>query len=290
MSASRFGPQAGSYARFPYPGGMQPSRGQRLYLVTFKSSRAEFYYVADGIGLEIKAGDVVIVEADRGTDLGTVQQENIAWSEAKAVKEHFTEEHYKWLMMFSRRRQEGANGNSGSASRPMSGAGEGALGFNHGSQMGQVNAPDPAATEIKPKMIKRLAQPHEIQMLKEKEANEAKAKRICQVKADEHHLDMEILDAEFQMDWKKLTFYYYAESYVNFNSLVTDLFKTYKTRIWMSAINPASFLTAAAGLPPPSIIGPGAILTHRLGSRAFHFEVPQLTKSVEARAGGAWTL
>lgn len=46
-------------------------------------------------------------------------------------------------------------------------------------------------------------------------------------------------------DWKKLTFYYFADSYINFNSLVTDLFKIYKTRIWMSAINPASFVTPA---------------------------------------------
>jgi hypothetical protein len=52
-------------------------------------------------------------------------------------------------------------------------------------------------------------------------------------------------------DWKKLTFYYFADSYINFNSLVTDLFKIYKTRIWMSAINPASFVTPAAGLQPP---------------------------------------
>lgn len=42
-------------------------------------------------------------------------------------------------------------------------------------------------------------------------------------------------------DYRKLTFYYYAEEYINFNELVTDLFKVYKTRIWMSAINPASF-------------------------------------------------
>jgi hypothetical protein len=54
-------------------------------------------------------------------------------------------------------------------------------------------------------------------------------------------------------DWKKLTFYYFADSYINFNSLVTDLFKVYKTRIWMSAMNPASF-AHPAGLHPP---GPG---------------------------------
>ena len=59
-------------------------------------------------------------------------------------------------------------------------------------------------------------------------------------------------------DWKKLTFYYFADSYINFNPLVTDLFKIYKTRIWMSAINPASFVTPIAGLQLPSGLGPGA--------------------------------
>lgn len=69
-----------------------------------------------------------------------------------------------------------------------------------------------------------------------------------------------MLTDEFR-DWKKLTFYYFADSYINFNSLVTDLFKVYKTRIWMSAMNPASFahptsLTASGALgtisEPPS--------------------------------------
>lgn len=48
-----------------------------------------------------------------------------------------------------------------------------------------------------------------------------------------------------------MTFYYFAEEYINFNSLVTDLFKIYKTRIWMSAINPASFQTPVGGLQIP---------------------------------------
>jgi hypothetical protein len=56
-----------------------------------------------------------------------------------------------------------------------------------------------------------------------------------------------------------LTFYYFADAYINFNSLVTDLFKVYKTRIWMSAINPASFASPSLGLQAPSGIGPGAV-------------------------------
>jgi hypothetical protein len=67
----------------------------------------------------------------------------------------------------------------------------------------------------------------------------------------------------FHRDWKKLTFYYFADSYINFNPLVTDLFKVYKTRIWMSAMNPASFAHPSAGLHPP---GPNGPPTQGLGS------------------------
>jgi hypothetical protein len=53
---------------------------------------------------------------------------------------------------------------------------------------------------------------------------------------------------------KKLTFYYYAETYIDFTNLVGDLFKVWKTRIWMSGVNPASF---AAAHNPNATIGPG---------------------------------
>lgn len=67
-------------------------------------------------------------------------------------------------------------------------------------------------------------------------------------------------------DWKKLTFYYFADAYINFNSLVTDLFKIYKTRIWMSAINPASFASPTLGIQAPSGVGPGAVGVNRTSS------------------------
>jgi cell fate regulator YaaT (PSP1 superfamily) len=54
-------------------------------------------------------------------------------------------------------------------------------------------------TEIKPRLIRRVAQAHEVQVLREKEGSEAKAKRICQTKVAEHGLNMEILDAEYQL-------------------------------------------------------------------------------------------
>ncbi|KAH8590276.1 hypothetical protein B0O99DRAFT_655007 [Bisporella sp. PMI_857] len=237
----------------------QPRHNQLLYMVTFKFSRADVFYIQEGTGLSVKPGDLVIVEADRGTDLGTVAMANVDWAAAKDLKEHYAEEHYKWLMMYS----QGAAGTSDGTGAGLMAASNGL----QGSAVGGMGPPnqhgmqEPNPGEIKPKIIKRLAQPHETQALRDKEGNEAKAKRVCMQKVKEHGLHMEILDAEFQMDWKKLTFYYFADAYINFNSLVTDLFKVYKTRIWMSAINPASFASPSLGLQAPSGIGPGAVVT-----------------------------
>jgi hypothetical protein len=182
----------------------QPRSQQLLYFVTFKACRGDVFYVQEGTGLRVRKGDLVIVEADRGTDLGTVAAENITWQEAKELKEEHAKEQYTWLMMFATRRvaAPGAppagglhNGVNGGGVGYANGGATGAMPGVHGQMQGQ----DGATAELKPKMIKRLAQVHEIQTLRDKEANEAKAKRVCQQKVLEHRLPMEILDAEFQM-------------------------------------------------------------------------------------------
>ncbi|KAK2006457.1 hypothetical protein LZ32DRAFT_663618 [Colletotrichum eremochloae] len=235
----------------------QPRHNQLLHIVLFKCARADVFYIQEGTGLTVKPGDLVIVEADRGTDLGTVARDNVDWQTAKELKEHYAEEQYKWLMMYSQNAaaaQDGTGAGLMAAANGLQGSAVGGMGPPN-----QHHMQEPNAGELKPKLIKRLAQSHEIHALRDKEGNEAKAKRVCMQKVKEHGLNMEILDAEFQMDWKKLTFYYFADSYINFNSLVTDLFKIYKTRIWMSAINPASFASPTLGIQAPSGVGPGAV-------------------------------
>jgi len=188
------------YGRSQHNGHSQPRPNQLLYVVTFKAYRAEVFYVQEGTGLQVKPGDLVIVEADRGTDLGTVAQENVPWNRAKEMKEHYIEEHYRWLMMFSRHGQNGTTSalNPNGQGLPSNGAQTSAVG-GMGGPNAQAGVQDIPNQELKPKMIKRLAQAHEIQTLKDKEGNEAKAKRVCQQKVVEHRLNMEILDAEFQM-------------------------------------------------------------------------------------------
>lgn len=180
---------SGAYGRQP-PALSHGHQNQLLYIVTFKCNRADVFYIQEDTGLQVKSGDLVIVEADRGTDLGTVQHADVSLQKARDLKQHYAEEHYKWLMMFSRQGQlEG--GNVGGAGLNTRSAPGGIGPHSHGVQ-------EPA-TDIKPKLIKRLAQQHEVLTLRDKEGNEAKAKRVCQQKVAEHRLNMEILDAEFQM-------------------------------------------------------------------------------------------
>jgi len=48
---------------------------------------------------------------------------------------------------------------------------------------------------------------------------------------------MTVVDAEYQFDRNKLTFFFEAEGRIDFRELVRDLFSIYKTRIWMQQVN-----------------------------------------------------
>lgn len=185
-----------SYGR-QHPSLAQSHQNQQLFIVTFKCCRADVFYIQEDTGLQVKPGDLVIVEADRGTDLGTVQHGNVPWQKARELKEHYAQEHYKWLMLFSRQNQSPTTALNAPGTSPLIAAPGSAVG-GMGPQ-GQHGVQEAPGGDIKPKLIKRLAQSHEIQTLRDKEGNEAKAKRVCQQKVAEHRLNMEILDAEFQM-------------------------------------------------------------------------------------------
>lgn len=175
----------------------QPRHNQLLHVVLFKCARADVFYIQEGTGLTVKPGDLVIVEADRGTDLGTVAKGNVDWQLAKELKEHYAEEHYKWLMMYSQgaaAAQEGSGAGLMASSSGLQGSAVGGMGPPN-----QHHLQEPNAGELRPKLIKRLAQNHEVHALRDKEGQEAKAKRVCMQKVKEHGLNMEILDAEFQM-------------------------------------------------------------------------------------------
>lgn len=172
----------------------QPNRPRRLlYVVSFKCSRVDVFYLLENTGLQVREGDIVIVEADRGQDLGSVQHANVTEEDARIYKKKYAEEQYRWLMMFSDHNQAGnVNPNA-----QMYGENSAARATLMGNAPSTMQGPH-RENNLKPKAVKRLANSHEISMLRDKEGNEAKAKRTCQQKVAHLGLDMEILDAEWQ--------------------------------------------------------------------------------------------
>jgi len=90
--------------------------------------------------------------------------------------------------------------------------------------------------EINPKMIYGKATAQEMQLLAAKNQDEQKALHLCQTKVRAKKLPMEVIDAEYQWDRRKLTFYFVAEKRIDFRELVRELFRLYKTRIWMASL------------------------------------------------------
>jgi hypothetical protein len=170
----------------------QSSQHWPLYIVEFKAGRTDYFYISEKSGLVVKVNDLVIVEADRGKDLGKVVASNItSFQQIQAYQAQHAED-----------------------------------GMEIQKDM-----------QIHPKRIYRLAQKAEIDMLIAKCQDEVKSKNLCQSKVRQKKLPMEIVDAEFQWDRKKLTFYFVSDRRIDFRELVRELFKIYKTRIWMCAVS-----------------------------------------------------
>jgi hypothetical protein len=61
-----------------------------LFIVEFKAGRTDLFYLTD-LSQDIRVGDLVIVEADRGKDLGKVVNDSITLAEVDAFQRQQTE-------------------------------------------------------------------------------------------------------------------------------------------------------------------------------------------------------
>lgn len=94
---------------------------------------------------------------------------------------------------------------------------------------------DPKAKHHKdgPGKALRQAQPDEVRMLDEQREAEETAIAWAQAATRKHMLDMVIVDAEYQFDRRKLTFYYDSPNRPDFRHLVRELYQRFRARIWM---------------------------------------------------------
>lgn len=186
-------------------------------VVVFKLHRAAIYYRPEDMKFasEIKPGDMIVVQADRGEDIGFVWQVTETVLEAEESARRLNTEHMHNLLSFVKVYKFAAN------------------------RLQRFQLPSNYGQDLVYKSIVRKAGSHEKARLLDKEHDETKAKRIAEQKARERGLPMEILDAEFQADHGKLTIYFISEQYVVFKEFVDDMYKVYKMRVWMSSVNQA---------------------------------------------------
>nr|CCA22474.1 predicted protein putative [Albugo laibachii Nc14] len=107
---------------------------------------------------------------------------------------------------------------------------EDVLGLNRDDALG------PARHEGYSKRIICLATQREIEMLLEQRREESEVFEVCKSKVRQRLLPMNVIDAEYQFDRHKLTFFFEAERRIDFRELVRDLFAIYKTRIWLQQV------------------------------------------------------
>ncbi|KAJ3723800.1 PSP1 C-terminal conserved region-domain-containing protein [Lentinula raphanica] len=243
----------------------------KLFIVEFKAGRTDLFYLTDAVKMEImrndpgynpmqgrngaghahpegaegtesavypiKVGDLVIVEADRGRDLGRVVNDNITVQEVEAWLEAGRSASGQLLDM--NQQQQNQPWSDSPMATPISPTGVYA-GIPPPTPVGSnPSGPTPGGgskKEINPKQIYGKAGPAEASLLAAKMGDEMKALQLCQSKVRAKKLPMEVVDAEYQWDRRKLTFYFVADKRIDFRELVRELFRLYKTRIWMASL------------------------------------------------------
>jgi len=172
-----------------------------VYNVKFKRTQRNFI-IGPRVARDLKIGCYVKVEADRGEDLGIVV--------SKVAAEKFN--------------------SAGRSSFRTAGGSPGGVGDMNGPGM-----PSSSISDLK--RIMRLATQDEVALLTIKREEEEELLKICRTKVRQRALPMHVVDAEYQFDRHKLTFFFEAEGRIDFRELVRDLFSMYKTRIWMQQLD-----------------------------------------------------
>ncbi|KAG8906217.1 hypothetical protein FRB99_007363 [Tulasnella sp. 403] len=179
-----------------------------MYIIEFKAGRSDLFFCDDPtIAAQLAQDDWVIVEADRGKDLGRI------------VKSGITSEDVESFQRLQIQKQ----------SMMMGGQGE-------DDDAGASPVRPPYSKELMPKRLYAKATQQDLELLVTKGREEAKALQLCQNKVRAKNLPMEVVEAEYQWDRRKLTFYFVSDRRIDFRELVRELFRLYKTRIWMACL------------------------------------------------------
>jgi len=184
----------------------------KIAVVLFKMQRADLFLLPRGRSSEwtTSLGQMVVVEADRGVDIGTIVRICNTMEEAMQWKLACMKEHYDLLLSLCQ------------SPRPHDWDEE--LAFCQFFEFNPSHSPlTRGSRENNLRSVKRIATEQEIESYLRKASYEDKAKKLCCQLIRKHGLNVEIVDSEFQLDMHKLTFYFWSPHYLHFSALVTGM-------------------------------------------------------------------
>ena len=193
----------------------------QLVEIRFKGNRKAFYHWHEPEPLV--AGEPVIVETDRGHDLGRVSA-----TDAVAT--------VKCSRCGARVRAPQPSGEDAGVTPAPTEAADAALATEGAVAVAEpLAAPEAPAPEPERRVVRR-ATPADVKVGDELRRSEDDARRKVRERAAAFHLAMKVSDAEWQWDRNKLTVYFTAERRVDFRNLVRDLASVFRTRIELRQI------------------------------------------------------
>lgn len=218
-----------------------------LCLVINKNGKFDLLSYPNSSNVSLRKNDLVVVDGDRGKDLVMILEPLVNLNFAILFNFLKKLEHLKSLTIYdSHQKQMSSKKNCGGT---------------HSTSMDAtaiINSPSNEDNEfiitLPTKQVLRLATPKEVQKLSNKFLEEKRAFVTCYNKIKELNLnnDLQLINVEYQFDFKKLIFYYFAGfKRIDFRGLIKELFKIYKTRIWLCAVlpydKPETYITMADG-------------------------------------------
>jgi len=113
---------------------------------------------------------------------------------------------------------------------------QGERGEDMGKVIKKVEREDVSPFFEKPLKIKRKATSDDLEKSKINREKEQDALKNCQRMVLQRNMEMKVVDAEFQFDCNKITFFFTADKRIDFRELVKELAAIYKTRIELRQI------------------------------------------------------
>ncbi|GME97840.1 unnamed protein product [[Candida] boidinii] len=186
------------------------------------------------VQIQIQVQDLIIIDGDRGKDLVMVLKPVIDFRFALLFNYLKKKLHLKSLEFGN---SSGSNPNNNHNNNNRNGHHNNNNNNNNIQKQSIINEDENFIT-LPNKQVLSFAKPQELTQLTNKYNDELMALKICLNYVSSLNLDLIIKNVEFQFDKKKLIIYYYCLRRLDFRGFIKELFKIYKTRIWLCAVLP----------------------------------------------------